>query len=109
MLFNREFFETDLIRHCDEKRKYSHDGSVSVRLKLTNAVEMSVLVIKQVTDSYVVFEVFPLKGSLRKHTKDDRTQGAPIFDLDRIAVPYSMIAEVEITTRQIGQQKIGFQ
>jgi len=109
MLFNREFFETDLSKHCDEKRKFSHDGSVSVRMKLTNAVEMSVLTVRQVTDSYVVFEIYPLKGNLRKHTKEDRAQGAPVHDLDRVAVAYSMIAEVEITTRQIGQQKIGFQ
>ena len=69
-------------------------------MKLTNAAEMSVLSIKQVTDGYVVFEIFPLKGNPRKHTKEDRVQGAPVHDLDRVAVPYSMIAEVEITTRQ---------
>ena len=52
----------------------------------------------EVTDEWVVLEVWPV-GRLKKHDKEDRTTGAPLFKLDRIAVPYHVITRVVLTLR----------
>ena len=108
-MIDREFFDARLSHHVDEKAKHSGEGAASVKLRLTTGESFSVITFTEATDGYVVVEVFPEDGKLRKNPKEERDLGAPQFDLDRLVVPYHMIADILITTRRPKNQKSGFQ
>src|SRR5262245_18888571 len=107
-MLDREFFETELDKHAEEKARFSTDGNVTLRLRLMNGETLSVISIEAVRESYVVVEIFPRDGQLREYGKDEREQGAPPYDLDRLAIPFAMITEVEFTTRRPKEQRVGF-
>ena len=109
-MFDRGFFETDLPAQANEKREFAEDGSVTVKLHLTNGETLVLLSTVKVAEGYAVFGIYSRDKKLRKHTKEDRERGAPQFDVDRLAIAYNFILGVELTTsRQPGKKTIGYQ
>jgi hypothetical protein len=54
-------------------------------------------------------EIYPeKKGKVRTHSKEERTLGAPLYDLDMLAIPYETIADVRVTTFTPETKKFGF-
>jgi hypothetical protein len=60
-------------------------------------------------DAALVIEIYPEKGSMKKHPKDERALGAPLYDLDRVAIAYGTITRVVMTTRKTTKDPFGFQ
>jgi hypothetical protein len=105
-MFDRAFFETSLDAHVQAKRKCAADGSASVMLASDETIH--VWSVEEVGDTFAVFEIFPRKGKARATGKEERKSGAPLFDLDRLALPYSVIGGVEVTTLTPRDKAAGF-
>ena len=108
-MFDRAFFETSFNRHVDEKRKWAPDGSVRVRFHLSSGEIVTVWSLEEATDGSLVLGIYPRRGKARKTPKAERDLGAPQYDLDRLAIPYEAIIDVEITTLAQKDRKAGFQ
>src|SRR5947199_3492984 len=108
-MFDRTFWDVGLQVHVTAKAKFSSDGSTTVKVRLHTGEQVTVIKVIHVDDGYVVVEVAPRDGKFRKYPADERKQGAPPFDRDRIAIPCETIAQIEVTTAPQEIKTAGFQ
>jgi len=106
-VFDAEFFRTVLPAQITEKSKHSSEGVVSVELHVHAGGTYLLNSIIDASDTALVVDVYPERGPARKNPAEERKLGTSQFDMDRIAVPYSAISQVVITTRR-ARNDIGF-
>jgi hypothetical protein len=106
-MFTADFFRNDLPKHITEKSKHSREGVVTVELHIQFGGRYVLASILESADAALVIEAYPETGSPSKNPEEERALGAPQFDLDRIALAYSSISHVVITTRR-ARKEIGF-
>ena len=107
-MFTADFFRTVLPKHISEKSKHSPEGVVTVELHVQFDTTYTIASFVEAADDGLIIETYPEKGSARKNPKEERELGAPQFDFDRIAVSYSTINRVVITTRRTTKTPFGF-
>lgn len=106
-MFDAAFFRNVLPSQITQKAKDSAEGVVTVEIHLHAGGQYTVASIVNVTDAAVIIEVYPERGPARQTPAAERKQGGPLADLDRIALAYSSISRVVITTRR-ARKDIGF-
>lgn len=106
-MFTADFFRNDLPKHITEKSKHSREGVVTVELHMQFGGRYVLASIVESANAALVVEVYPETGPPAKNPEEERALGAPQFDLDRIALAYSSISQVVITTRR-SRKEIGF-
>ena len=99
-MFNSEFFRDVLTKHVTEKAKHSAEGAVTVELHLQFGGHYVVGSIVDAGDALLIVDVYPETGAPKKTPAPERQLGAPLFELDRIAIAYTSISQVVITTRK---------
>ena len=96
-MFDATFFQTSLPAHITAKGTASADEP-SVHVKLRSGQEYKVGRILEVTPQWVMFEVYPPDGKPPRPSSTQAQQaGAPLHDLDRLAVAYEYIVLVMVT------------
>ena len=96
-MFDETFFKTSLPEHI--KGKETESGSQpSVHVKLRNGQEYKIGRILEVSPQWVLCEVYPPDGKPpRQHSTQAQQAGAPLHDLDRLAIAYEYIVLVLVT------------
>lgn len=106
-MFDAEFFRTVLQRHITQKAKDSREGVVTLEIHLQFGALYTVSDIIEAADAALIVEVYPDRGPAKKTGEGERKLGAPLFELDRVALAYSAISQVVITTRR-ARKDVGF-
>ena len=96
-MFDETFFQTSLPAHIKAKETESVDQPV-VHMTLRSGQKYKVGRILEVTPQWVMFEVYPPDGKApRSYSTQAQHAGAPVHDLDRLAVAYEYIVLVMVT------------
>jgi hypothetical protein len=97
MVFDETFFTTSLPEHITAKGTESADQP-AVYVTLRSGQEYKVGHVLDVSPQWVVFEVYPPDGKPPRPSSAQAQQaGAPLYDLDRLAVAYEYIVLVRVT------------
>src|SRR5438093_6078153 len=96
-MFDETFFKTSLPKHIEAKGTESTD-QLSVRVTLRNGQTYKIGRILEVSPQWVMCEVSPPDGKPpRQHSAQAQQAGAPLYDLDRVAIAYEYIVSVMVT------------
>lgn len=96
-MFDETFFTTSLPEHITAKGTESADQP-AVYVTLRSGQEYKVGRVLDVSPRWVVFEVYPPDGKPpRPSSAQGQQAGAPLHDLDRLAVAYEYIVLVRVT------------
>ena len=107
-MLDAAFFREQLPREVSRKGKEGIDQP-TVIVRLNSGVSYNVASLGEISDGWVVLEVYPERRSARRHNVEDRKGGAPLFDLDRVAVAFNAVATVVVTLdRQPHSKASGF-
>jgi hypothetical protein len=107
-MFDATFFREQLPREVSRKGKEGIDQP-TVIVRLYSGVAYNVASLGEISGGWVVLEVYPERGTARRHDAEDRKGGAPQFDLDRVVVAYEHVTVVVVTLeRQPRSKASGF-
>src|SRR6266571_2950142 len=96
-MFDETFFKTSLPQHIKAKETESADRP-SVCVTLRNGQQYTIGRILEVSPQWVMCEVYPPDGKPpRQHSAQAQQAGAPLHDLDRLAIAYEYIVLVMVT------------
>ena len=96
-MFDETFFKTSLPEHMKAKGTESADQP-SVHVQLRNGQEYKIGRILEVSPQWVMCEVYPPDGKPpRQSSAQAQHAGAPLHDLDRLAIAYEYIVLVMVT------------
>ena len=96
-MFDEIFFKTSLPEQIKAKGAESGDQP-SVHVTLRNGQAYKIGRILEVSPQWVLCEVYPPDGrSPRQHSAQAKQAGAPLHDLDRLAIAYEYIVLVLVT------------
>jgi hypothetical protein len=96
-VFDETFFATSLPEHITAKGTESADQP-AVYVTLRSGQEYKVGRVMDVSPQWVVFEIYPPNGKPPRLSNAQAQQaGAPLHDLDRLAVAYEYIVLVRVT------------
>ena len=96
-MFDETFFTTSLPEHITAKGMGSADQP-AVHVTLRSGQEYKVGRVLDVGPQWVVLEVYPPDGKPPRPSSAQAQQtGAPLHDLDRLAVAYEYIVLVRVT------------
>jgi hypothetical protein len=96
-VFDETFFQTSLPEHIKAKETESVDQP-SVHVTLRNGQEYKISRILEVSPQWVMCELSPPDGKPpRQHSTQAQQAGAPLYDLDRLAIAYEYIVLVRVT------------
>ena len=96
-MFDETFFKTSLPEHIKAKGTENADQP-SVHVTLRNGQKYKIGRILDVSPQWVICEVYPPDGKLpRQHSAQAQQAGAPLHDLDRLAIAYEYIVLVMVT------------
>jgi hypothetical protein len=97
MMFDATFFTTSLPEHITAKGTESADQP-AIYLTLRSGQEYKVGRVLDVSPQWVVLEVYPPDGKPPRLSSAQAQQaGAPLYDLDRLAIAYEYIVLVRVT------------
>ena len=96
-MFDEHFFQTSLPAHLKTKETESMDQP-SVHVTLRNGQAYKIGRILEVSPQWVMCEIYPPDGKPpRQHSAQAQQVGAPLHDLDRVAIAYEYIVSVLVT------------
>jgi hypothetical protein len=96
-VFDETFFKISLPEHIKAKGTESA-GQPSVHVTLRNGQAYKIGRILEVSLQWVMCEVYPPDGKPpRQHSAQAQQAGAPLDDLDRLAIAYEYIVLVMVT------------
>jgi hypothetical protein len=96
-VFDETFFQTSLPAHIKAKETESA-GQPCVHVTLRNGQEYKIGQILEVSPQWVMCDVYPPDGKPpRQHSAQAQHAGAPVHDLDRLAIAYEYIVLVKVT------------
>jgi hypothetical protein len=98
-MLDADFFRDVLPSEIARKMKDNAEGVVTVEIRLHGGGQYTVAS-WAVTDTALLLDVYPEKGPATRIPAPERKAGAPLADLDRVALAYSAIRRVIITTRR---------
>jgi hypothetical protein len=96
-VFDETFFKTSLPEHIKAKGTESADQP-SVHVTLRNGQAYKIGRVLEVSPQWVLCEVYPPDGKPpRQYSAQAQQVGAPLHDLDRLAIAYEYIVLVIVT------------
>jgi len=106
-VFDETFFKTSLPEHIKAKEMESADQP-SVHVTLRNGQEHKIGRILAVSPQWVMCEVYPPDGKPpRQHSTSAQQAGAPLHDLDHLAIAYEYIVLVRVSL-ELKPRDLGF-
>lgn len=103
-MFDATFFREQLPQEVSRKGKEGIDQP-TVIVRLDSGVSYNVASLGEISGGWIVLEVYPERGTTRRHNAADRKGGAPQFDLDRVVVAYEHVTVVVVTLERQPQSK----
>ena len=107
-MFDQNFFTTSLPNQIRAKAEEGPDQP-SVHVRLHSGQEYTLVRIVESGTGWVVFETYAPKGKKqREYSREGRKAGAPLYDFNRVIVPYGNISLV-VVTLEPNANGMGFQ